>query len=40
MSTLLIPESEDFLYWDPETIAWYPNPPESMDGGEEEETGT
>ncbi len=28
MTRLLIPESEDFLYWDPETIDRYPEPPE------------
>lgn len=31
MTPSLAPESEDFLYWDPETIAWYPDrPPENQ----------
>lgn len=32
MKPALIPESEDFLYWDPETIRGYPHSP----GGERE----
>lgn len=27
MSTVLVPLSEDFLYWDPEEICRYPQPP-------------
>lgn len=27
MNAPLIPESEDFLYWDPEAIGRYPEPP-------------
>lgn len=27
MSARLVPESEDFLYWDPETIGAYPQSP-------------
>lgn len=36
MSTILIPLSEDFFYWDPETIAWYPHTAPGADADEEE----
>jgi len=31
MSRILVPQSEDFLYWDPEEICRYPQPPGSED---------
>lgn len=37
MNRPLIPESEDFLYWDPERVAWYPELPE--DAGSHNGTG-
>lgn len=30
MTSRLIPESEEFLYWNPETIARYPQPSEEV----------
>ena len=31
MNLILFPQSEDFLYWDPEEICRYPQPPGTED---------